>query len=192
MRRKGWFCFVKYKFLLRLTCGVFLALFFNSCGMKNKQKQESCPFTITLGKAADSANCSSSQNIYRVGIHSASGIGSAILHFDSSGNSQRIQIVLHTKGLEQLTISDGEKSLQTAYSSTAGSLQIPRTFMSIKNNSPKELPADHPNYLPLKVEGSGKDGPIIPLKSGYFSLLIPTALHQNADSLKISWIDFYR
>lgn len=192
MRQKGWCCFVNYKFLLRLACVVFLALFFSNCGMNNQQKPMICPFTITLAKTADSINCSATRNIYRIEIHSASGIGSAVLHFDNIGDSQRIQVALHTKGLEQLTISDGKKRLQTAYSSTAGSLQIPRTFMSIKNNYPEELPADHPNYLPLKIEGVGKDGPIIPLKSGYFSLLIPTALHQNTDSLKISWIDFYR
>lgn len=188
MRQGRWSCYDK----LLILCAASIPFLLSSCGMTKTQQPANCPFTITLAKAADSVACAVTRNIYRIEIRSASGIGSATLLFGETDASQTIELIMHTKGLEQLTISDGQHTLETAYSSTAGSVQIPRTYMSIRGQSAKELRSDHVNYLPLKVAGAETANIDIPLKNGYFSLIIPSSFQNNADSLKISWIDFYR
>jgi hypothetical protein len=98
---------------------------------------------------------------------------------------------LHLTGLERLQVSNGKRKLSAAVSQVQGKMQI-RNWCDDKEE--QTLNDRSPFRLDVRIIGrEGKPAAELPLKNGYFEMLLPTEfLAENPESIQIDWIDFYR
>ncbi|MFO0884107.1 MAG: hypothetical protein U0894_07975 [Pirellulales bacterium] len=100
---------------------------------------------------------------------------------------QEVRLQLQLQGLEHLALRTDKHDLQFSVSSTA-----PHESTCVLSADGKEqaLHSNHPLFAKVKLHGPKAS---LPLRDGYFELIIPAALLQaNPPQIAIEWIDFYR
>jgi hypothetical protein len=98
---------------------------------------------------------------------------------------------LHLKGLSSFRAANGKVTLDAAVSTHEGKPRV-RLWKDGKEDSP--LGAKSPYRMDIRLVGSGgKPAKEIPLKEGYFEVVLPKAFFEgNPKSITLNWIDFYR
>ena len=95
------------------------------------------------------------------------------------------------KDPENFRASNGNVTLDAAVSSSDDRQRV-RLWKEGKEDSP--LDSKSPHWMTIRMVGSdGKPAMDIPLKDGYFEMLLPKVFFEdNPKSITINWIDFYR
>ncbi len=125
-------------------------------------------------------------------ITSPSGIGGATVQLSSGEWLPTIVLRFHLNGLEEMTLTYGEPTAETAATTIA--LNISSTDSQIYQSTNDE-PIDEGSPYWLDVSLLNEDGTTgqIPLQNGTIEVTLPPDFHaQNPISFHIRWIDFYR
>lgn len=123
-------------------------------------------------------------------VRSASGIGSATLS-PWSGWPQKVVLRLYLRGLESLTVSNGQLDLRGSVASHSGH---PRR-LSVKQGDRETAVEQDTDYWAKIAARDAQGNPIegLPDEGGYFELQLPAGLFEaRPKSLTVQWIDFYR
>lgn len=159
------------------------------CGTAVSPTETPPAYQITSTKPADQITITPGDGVVVFDVFSESGIGRAEMRLTDGRWPDQVDIRLHLRGLESLTLAYGAVVVQTAVSSS-GDHAISQTVQTA--GQPPAATEGTPYAMPLTVAGG--DGPIvIPLKEGYFAMQLPpdfTAGDYTAFTL--NWIDFYR
>jgi len=169
-----------------------LLLFSPGCGtaVSPAASPTSAAYHITTSRPADTVTAVSGEAEVVFDIFSPSGIGRAEISQSDGRWPERIELRLHLRGLESLTVTYGDVVVQTAVSST-GDHTIRQTVELPRQTAP--VPAqDTPYETTLDIVAvTGQAS--IPLEDGYFALRLPLDFHEGAHtSFAVDWIDFYR
>ena len=122
-------------------------------------------------------------------VHSPFGISQAVIERTDENWSDIVMLRLHLKGLENFKVTNGKVTLDSAVSSQDGNVRL---WKDGKEDSP--LDSKSPYWTEIRMFGDdGKPMNTIPLKDGYFEMLLPKAFFEdNPKSITLNWIDFYR
>ncbi len=145
---------------------------------------------VTLKKSEDSVRVEEQDDQTVYTITSPSGIGEAEL-VRGTGWPKKITVRLRLRGLESLTISNGEVTLTASIASTGDHGQIQHVQ---RGDETVAVASDSPLWMGITAhtEDGGKTAGL-PTDEGYFEVLLPTVLTEgNAASIILRWIDFYR
>jgi hypothetical protein len=122
----------------------------------------------------------------RCDITSDRGIDRAVIDRKAPQWPNQMVLRLHLKGLESLKVTCQQTTITWSISSTGD--HSARTYRTIGDREQEIIESD-PLYAKIKLVGDST----IPLKNGYFELVLPQALFAgNPESIKCEWIDFYR
>jgi hypothetical protein len=93
--------------------------------------------------------------------------------------------------LESFRASNGKVTLNAAVSIQDGKAKV-RLWKDRKEDD--RLDKNSPLWTDIRILGSdGKSAKELPLKAGYFELVLPRAFFEgNPKSITLDWIDFYR
>ena len=134
-------------------------------------------FEIITKKTEDRIAVEASKGTTVFTVTSPSGIGSADIGLKSGKWPGESALRLRLKGLESLTVSNGNVTLAASASSHGGGQRV---FL-IQGNEEKSLGRGDPYWMEVQARGTE------------FELKLPAALFRgNAKRLTVSWIDFYR
>lgn len=122
-------------------------------------------------------------------LHSPTGISRATVERTGATWPDSVILHLHLRGLESLQLSNGKDTLRAAVSSQDGRVRV---WKDDKEDAP--LTGKHPLWLSIRRLGKdGKPTTAIPLKEGYFEVVLPRAfLADHPQIFTVDWIDFYR
>lgn len=121
-----------------------------------------------------------------IGIASQRGIGSVEIERLAVVPAQ-LALHMQLKGLEELQLSWNEAELRIHVSSLDGTV---RQELALSAGQPAIIEPEHPYWAPVRIVA---EDPAIPLESGYFEILAPPALRQDApERFGVRWVDFYR
>ncbi len=178
----------------KFSAGLFaLVLIFQaSVGAVRAAKESSEAVKVTGVEPDDNITVQSPKpNAILVAIKSRSGSGRATLKSLNSDGSKSVTLRFYLKGLEGLQISNGVTTLNAAVSVRDKELQI-RQWKGGDEGAPFE--DNDPAAMRISI-GGGEDTnqPHLPLKKGYFEIVLPGSLFQGKpEAITLSWIDFYR
>jgi hypothetical protein len=124
-------------------------------------------------------------------VESPFGISQAVIERQGEKWPKAVVLRLHLKGLEHFRASNGKVTLSAAVSIQDGKKQV-RLWQDGKEDAP--LDRKSPLWADIRiVGGDGKPAKALPLKDGYFEIVLPGALFEgNPESVTLHWIDFYR
>ncbi len=118
-------------------------------------------------------------------VASPSGIGDATISPKNGKWPAPLILRLRLKGLESLTISQGQLTLATSFPSHGDS--EPRVYLEAAGQ--QHALDEHSQYwTPVRIVGDQA----VPLKTGHFELTPPAAFTAQPGPMTIRWIDFYR
>ena len=122
-------------------------------------------------------------------VHSPTGIGHAVIERIDETWPETVVLRLHLQGLEKFEVTNGKLKLSASVSSQNGKV---RQWKNDQENTP--LDSRDELWMEIQVIGNdGKETDTIPLKDGYFQVLLPKSfLVGNPKSVTVNWIDFYR
>ena len=122
-------------------------------------------------------------------VHSPKGIGRAVIERIDETWPDTVLLRLRLNGLENFQVTNGQLKLSASVSSQNGKV---RQWKDDQENSP--LDSQDELWMEIKIIGNdGKETDTIPLKEGYFHVLLPKSfLAGNPKSVTVNWIDFYR
>jgi hypothetical protein len=144
---------------------------------------------LTLKRADDRSQIEVQDGTATVSLHSPFGISQAEMECLGERWPERLVLKLHLRGLESLALANGRTTIHASVSSTGGGVRVWKD-----QDEETLLSDDHP--LMLKIVGNtnaGKATTAIPLKDGYFEVVLPQPfLQDNPKSITVKWIDFYR
>jgi len=154
-------------------------------------QSESPSFEITTKKKEDRVTVAVADQKATIDIHSKSGIGSAAITPKAGEWPKTVIVRFHLGGLERFAVSNGKTTLSGSVGSYGENAK--RLHLS-QGDEGKEVEKNSPYWTDIKIMGTdGKPSTDSPLKDGYFEIVVPKAmLGDQAKSLTISWIDFYR
>jgi SAM-dependent methyltransferase len=145
---------------------------------------------ISLQKERDSVSVTRQDDSVIYSVHSVSGIGGATLRWWNRWPS-KVVLRLYLRGLESLTVSNGQVELRASVASHSGN----PTQLSIRRDE-GESPVEQDATASTKIGVFDSDGNAIaglPEEGGYFELVLPAVLLEGQPkSLTVQWIDFYR
>ena len=169
---------------------ILFSLLLVSCAGASARAQTGEPnFVVTTKNADDQVEITYEPGKAWIDIHSATGIGSATFMLEAGDMPGEIILRLHLQGLEELRFTSGEESISASISSSDPS-SIHQTLITTDQESPL-LPV-HPLWMPIEIVSMGGEKKI-PLKEGYFQVVVPEEFLQKAGtSFAVQWIDFYR
>ena len=122
-----------------------------------------------------------------VDITSEFGIDQATLQRRTEAWPKAVVVRLHLSGLESFKIRSKSLSVEWSVAST-GDHAVTSTLVSGKRVA--MLAPESPYYSEIRMVGGMRK---IPLKDGYFEVLIPSKLFEdNPAEISLEWIDFYR
>jgi SAM-dependent methyltransferase len=150
---------------------------------------EKQPEVITR-KAEDNVTVNRHDDTLVYAVRSASGIGSATLS-PWNGWSHKVVLRLYLRGLESLTVSNGQVELHGSVASHSGNPQQ----MSIKQGDRETAVEQDTAYWAEIAVYDAQGNPVkgLPSDGGYFEVALPPALFElPPKSLTVHWIDFYR
>lgn len=127
-----------------------------------------------------------------IDIYSESGIGSADILIPARSRPEKVIFRLHLSGLEQLQMAYNDVVVSASVASTPPHLV--RQSVIKGDEEGRDIDPSSPYWSEVTVVSDESESLVaIPLKSGYFELIVPADfLNGEYDSLTISWIDFYR
>ncbi|MBP7591735.1 MAG: hypothetical protein KBA85_09030 [Chloroflexi bacterium] len=160
-----------------------------SCGSAAKSNVQS-GYEITTGSSTDQVTVTPAAGEVVFDIASETGIGRAEISLPGGQWPDRVELRLHLRGLESLTVTYGEVVVRTAVPSSSFDL-IDQTVQVAGQPSPSKA-AD--TLYEMYVDAYSAKGPVsIPLENGYFILRLPEDfLVGDHTSFTVEWIDFYR
>ena len=126
-------------------------------------------FDITTRKPADRVEAETKDDTTTLTISSPSGIGSATISPKQGQWPKKVILRLRLKGLESLTVSNSKVTLGASMSSHGEQGQ--RVFLK-DGSGETPIGKDDPNRMEIKLVGGQK----VPLKDGYFEIVLPLAL----------------
>lgn len=149
------------------------------------------PFKITTKRDNDRVEVKSEKDKTVFWVHSPFGISNAVIERTGEKWPDAVGLRLHLKGLENFKASNGKVRLEGSASVQDGK-PVVRLWKDGKEDTP--LDAKSPYWMEVRmVGGDGKPAKTIPLKDGYFEMLLPRAFFEgNPKSITVNWIDFYR
>ncbi|MEI8379604.1 MAG: hypothetical protein WCJ09_05720 [Planctomycetota bacterium] len=148
-------------------------------------------FKITTKRDTDRVIVDSQSGKAVISIRSPFGMSQAVISRTEKTWPDAMTLKLHLQGLESFSVSNGKVTIHAAVSSSE-SKPRPRVW---KDNAENVLLDDESPYWPdLRMIGrDGKPAGAIPLKDGYFEIILPKRLFEgNPHSITVDWIDFYR
>jgi hypothetical protein len=148
-------------------------------------------FNITTKKSEDRVVVSAAEDRTIFTVTSPSGIGSATIAPKDGTWPKSVTLRLRLSGLESLSIASDKTTWAAEVSSHGDGKAMLRL---IEDGKEKPVEKDKPYWTEIKIiDSQGKAAKQMPLKDGYFELIVPAELLQGRPkSLAISWIDFYR
>jgi len=160
------------------------------CGTAVSPASSPASYQISTSRPADKVTAVPGEGEVVFDVFSPSGIGRAEISQPDGRWPERIELRLHLRGLESLSVTYGDVVVQTAVSST-GDHTVRQTVKSPAQTVP--VPAQGTRYETTVelVTATGKVS--IPLEDGYFALRLPPDFHEGAyTAFTVEWIDFYR
>ena len=146
-------------------------------------------FKITTKRDNDKVEVKVESDKAVFSVHSPFGISQTVIERTGENWSDIVMLRLHLKGLENFKVTNGKVTLDSAVSSQDGNVRL---WKDGKEDSP--LDSKSPYWTEIRMFGDdGKPMNTIPLKDGYFEMLLPKAFFEdNPKSIILNWIDFYR
>lgn len=120
-------------------------------------------------------------------VRDPGGIGGATITRTGGDWPATVVVRLCLRGLESLTLTAGDITLIASVASHGDHAR-----RVVRRNGGADHPLDNnsPYWADIRIRSDSRR---IPLKDGYFELIVPAAMLRNkADSLSLRWIDFYR
>jgi hypothetical protein len=154
-------------------------------------KKLSDKFKITTKGTDDAVEVRTEKDKTVFDVKSPSGISQAVIERQDETWPKAVVLQLHLKGLESFRVSNGKVTIDAAVSLQDGMPKM-RLWKDGKEND--GLDEKSPLWMDIRiVGGDGKPAKELPLKDGYFEMMLPKAfLEGNPQSITVKWIDFYR
>jgi hypothetical protein len=154
-------------------------------------KEASAKFKITTKRKDDSVEVRAVKGKAVFAVKSPSGISQAVIERQEATWPKAVVLRLHLKGLSSFRASNGKVRLDAAVSIDGGKAKV-RLWKDGKEDAP--LGEKSPLWMGVRiVGGDGKPAKKLPLKDGYFEMMLPRAFFEgNPKSITLNWIDFYR
>jgi hypothetical protein len=149
-------------------------------------------FDITCSKDGDAVQVVTEAGRTVLDITSRSGIGGATVERKTKHWPEKMILRLHLGGLESLAVSNGELTLRASIKTYGGAARL---SYGLKNGDEgPALEKDGPYWTDIKVvDSGGATVKGLPERGGWFEMVVPPALlADQAKTLEIGWIDFYR
>ena len=123
-----------------------------------------------------------------VEVHSPRGIGKAKVQLPVAP-SEGVMLRLHLRGLESLTVRQGDTRVRLEVPSRAGA--APTQTVARRDGSSGILREGDPLWMAVRIAGTDATHP--PLPAGWFEVQLPRALLASAGgSYELEWVDFHR
>jgi hypothetical protein len=153
--------------------------------------EQSTNFKITTKRKDDAVEVKADKDKTAFAVKSPFGIGQAIIERMDDKWPEAVVLRLHLKGLERFRASNGKVTLDAAVSIQDGKPKV-RLWKDGKEDAP--LDEKSPYWMDIRILiDDGRPAKELPLKSGYFEVTLPRAFFEdNARSIIVNWIDFYR
>lgn len=143
---------------------------------------------ITTKRDTDKVDVKAENGKTVLSIESPFGISQAVIERTDETWPDGMVLRLHVKGLESFRVSNGKVTINAAMSGQDNVRQWKDA------NEDSLLDAGSPYRMEIRMVGSdGKSARGVPLRDGYFEILLPKAFFEvNPKSVTVNWIDFYR
>lgn len=150
---------------------------------------DEAPFKITTKRDNDRVEVKSEKDETVFSVRSPFGISNAVIERTGERWPEAVVLRLHLKGLENFRVTNGKVKLDGSVSSKNGKVRL---WKDGKEDA--SLDAKSPLWMEIhSVGGDGKPAQEIPLKDGYFEMVLPQAFFEgNPKKITVAWIDFYR
>ena len=153
------------------TCLCFLAVSLILTGLS--AAEDTPRFKVTTRKADDKVEVQTDGSKVNFSVKSPSGIGGATIERTEDKWPEAVVMKLHLKGLENFVVSNGKTKLHAAVSRRDGKLRV-RLWKDDKED--ELLDSNSPYWMEIRPVGAdGKPAREIPLKDGYFEMLLPSS-----------------
>ncbi len=174
---------------MRVTCTA-LALLVGACRLAVAAEQPT-KFKVTTKRADDSVEVRGEKDRTVFSVKSPFGISQAVIERTDGKWPEAVVLRLHLKGLERFRASNGQVTLEAAVAVQDGKAKV-RRWKDGKEDAP--LDEKSPYWMAARIlTGDGKQARELPLKDGYFELVLPRAFFEsNPKAITLNWIDFYR
>jgi hypothetical protein len=148
-------------------------------------------FKITTKRTDDSVEVQAEKDRTVFVVKSPFGITQAVIEREDDSWPEAVVLRLHLKGLESFRASNGKVKLDASVSVQEGKPRV-RLWKDGKEDAP--LDEKSPFRMEIRIlSNDGKPAREIPLKDGYFEMILPRAFFEgNPKSITLNWIDFYR
>ncbi len=167
-----------------------LLLFLAGCGASGTANIPTSPYQVTTDKASDAVTSTEGDGQVVFDITSKTGIGRAEITRADGQWPDQVEIRLHVRGLESLTVTYGGVAVHTAVPSSGDKIYDQTVQLPDKPSPAKALDSRYEMPL-IVVDADGQTD--IPLDDGYFALRLPLDFHEGAfTTFSVDWIDFYR
>jgi hypothetical protein len=176
-------------FLVPLTVLLFSS--FALAGDGDAPKDPPAKFKITTRRKDDTVEGRVEKDRAVFSVQSPFGISQAVIERADDKWPDTVMLRLHLKGLSNFRASNGKVRFDAAVSMQDEKLQV---RMWKDGNEDAALDEKSPLWTDIRiVGGDGKPAKELPLKDGYFEILLPKAFFEgNPKSITVNWIDFYR
>jgi hypothetical protein len=148
-------------------------------------------FKFTTKKPDDTVEIRADKDKTMFVVKSPSGISQAVIERQDDAWPKTIILRLHLKDLESFKVTNGKMRLDAAVGIQDGKPKV-RQWKDGKEDAP--LDEKNPYWSEVRiVGGDGKPAKALPLKDGYFEVVVPRViLEGNPKTITVAWIDFYR
>src|SRR5262245_4100907 len=148
-------------------------------------------FKITTKRKDDSVEVRADKDKAVFAVKSPFGISEAVIEREGEKWPDAVVLRLHLKGLESFRASNGKVMLDAAVSIQEGKVKV-----RLWKDGKEDALLDEKSLLWTTfriVGGDGKPAKELPLKDGYFEVVLPRAFFEgNPKAITLNWIDFYR
>jgi hypothetical protein len=154
-------------------------------------KEATGKFKITTRRKDDSVEVQADKDKTVFDVKSPFGISQAVIEREGEKWPDAVVLRLHLKGLESFRASNGMVTLDAAVAIQEGKVKV-RLWKDGKEDA--SLDEKSPLWTDIRiVGGDGKPAKELPLKDGYFEVVLPRAFFEgNPKAITLNWIDFYR
>jgi hypothetical protein len=154
-------------------------------------RDQPAKFKITTKRKDDAVEVQADKDKTLFVIKSPFGISQALIEREGEKWPDAVVLRLHLKGLSSFRASNGNVRLDAAVSIQEGKVKM-RLWKDGKEDAP--LDEKSPLWTAIRIlGGDGKPAKELPLKDGYFEVVLPKAFFEgNPKAITLNWIDFYR
>lgn len=148
-------------------------------------------FKVTTKRKDDSVEVRAEKDRAVFSVKSPFGISQAVVERADDKWPEAVVLRLHLKGLENFRASNGKVTLDAA-----AAIQVGKPKLRLWKDGKEDAPLDEKSPLWTDIRilgGDGKPAKELPLKDGYFEVVLPQAFFEgNPKAITLNWIDFYR